>query len=406
MSTVQWLFVDINSYFASVEQELNPKLRGKPIAVVPSLVDTTSCLAASYEAKNFGIKTGTLVRDAKKLCPQIIFVVGNHKIYGQYHHQIVQAVESCHPVHSVLSIDEMACRLGGRDQTLDNAISLANEIRQAIYKVGRELHCSIGLAPNKFLSKVASDFQKPKGLTVFTRENLKEKLLTLKPRDLPGIGPRMEERLLKQGVLTMQDLYQQDLKKMHHIWGGIVGEKFYRWIRCEDFHDDKSDIQKSISRSHVLPPHLRSQEGAFQVAQKLLSKASLQLRKMDAWAQNFYISVRYTNQKKWSNEVSIHECQDDLTLNKILKSVWANLPSGQPFKVSLVLSNLISTHQKTLSFFDNQKGIHLSHAMDHLNLKYGKNLVYLGGLHQVKEAAPQRIAFTNIPDFLIDDDSN
>ena len=107
---VRWLFLDLNSYFASVEQELRPELRGKPVAVLPVMTDRTSCIAASYEAKAFGIKTGTRVSDAKQLCPQIKLVEARHAVYVRYHHKIVEAVESCVPNAAVVSIDEMACQ--------------------------------------------------------------------------------------------------------------------------------------------------------------------------------------------------------------------------------------------------------------------------------------------------------
>src|SRR5579871_4525772 len=98
---LNWLFLDLNSYFASVEQQDRPELRGKPVAVVPVLADTTCCIAASYEAKAFGVRTGTIVADARRLCPGIILVEGRHELYVDYHHRIVEAVETCLPVTAV-----------------------------------------------------------------------------------------------------------------------------------------------------------------------------------------------------------------------------------------------------------------------------------------------------------------
>src|SRR5579872_4205664 len=120
-ATVSWIFLDLNSYFASIEQELRPELRGKPVGVVPVMADTTCCIAASYEAKAFNVRTGTRVGDARVMCPGIEFVEARHEIYVEYHHKIVDAVESCVPVGVVMSIDEMACRLIGRERILSNA---------------------------------------------------------------------------------------------------------------------------------------------------------------------------------------------------------------------------------------------------------------------------------------------
>src|SRR5437762_13471130 len=113
---LSWLYLDLNSFFASCEQQENPRLRGKPMAVVPMMADTTSCLAASYEAKKFGVKTGTRVGEAKIICPGIQFVKSRHDVYIRYHHKIIEVVESCIPVHSVLSIDEIAAQLTGSQQ--------------------------------------------------------------------------------------------------------------------------------------------------------------------------------------------------------------------------------------------------------------------------------------------------
>src|SRR5215471_8216954 len=106
---LNWLFVDLNSYFASVEQQDRSELRGKPVGVVPMMADTTCCIAASYEAKAFGVKTGTIVADAKRMCPNMVFVEGRHELYVDYHHRVVEAVERCLPVTAVMSIDEMSC---------------------------------------------------------------------------------------------------------------------------------------------------------------------------------------------------------------------------------------------------------------------------------------------------------
>lgn len=406
MSKVQWLFVDLNSYFASVEQELHPELRGKPIAVLPTMAETTSVIAASIEAKKYKVKTGTLVSDARKMCPGIIFVEAKHKHYSEYHYRILEAVESCHHVHKVMSIDEVALKLGGRDQELDNALKLAEEIRSKIFAVGSQLRCSIGLSTNKLLSKVASDMVKPNGLTVILKEDVPHKLFQLKLRDFPGIGSRMEERLHAKGIYSVEDLFQQDQKQMKTIWGGVVGERYYHWIRGEDIGEFKTDETKSINRSHVLAPELRNERGSYGIAQKLLHKAGLAMRRENYWARGMHLSIRYVDRSKWSEEVRMDDCQDVHTLNQILQTLWKRKHSGTPLKVSVTLFNLILEEERTLSFFETENKSKLSHAMDKLNLKYGKNLIYLAGMHETKKGAPTRIAFSNIPDFSIDEEKD
>ena len=118
------LFLDFNSYFASVEQQIRPHLRGKPVGVVPVMTDSTCCIAASYEAKAHGIRTGTPVGDAKKMCPEITLIEADHKTYIQFHHRLVDAVESCIHVEQVCSIDEMVCNLVGKEQQKEEALKV------------------------------------------------------------------------------------------------------------------------------------------------------------------------------------------------------------------------------------------------------------------------------------------
>src|ERR1700760_1099903 len=229
---LRWLFLDLNSYFASVEQELNPALRNRPVAVVPVMADTTCCIAASYEAKAFGVRTGTQVGEAKRLCPGIVLVEARHELYVKYHNEIVKAVETCVPVSSVMSIDEMACSLLGREQPLVAALDLARRVKETIKRdVGSTLRCSVGLAPNRYLAKIASDMEKPDGLIALTPDILKPALQNLVLRDLPGVGARMERRLHSCGIRSMEQLLALTREQLSDAWGGVGGEKLWYWLR-------------------------------------------------------------------------------------------------------------------------------------------------------------------------------
>jgi DNA polymerase-4 len=210
------LFVDFNSYFASVEQHLNPALRGRPVGVVPVMADSSCCIAASIEAKAFGVKTGTGVAEAKRLCPGIAIVLADHAKYVEIHQQAVAAVDRIVPVRQVLSIDEMECELTGRWRERERAIALAHQVKAEIQRsVGECLRSSIGIAPNTLLGKLASDMQKPDGLTVIEQHELPERLYPLKLSDIQGIGPRMRERLSRCGIETMEQLYAAPRDLLH-----------------------------------------------------------------------------------------------------------------------------------------------------------------------------------------------
>jgi DNA polymerase-4 len=426
---VNWLFVDLNSYFASVEQQDRPELRGKPVGVVPMLADTTCCIAASYEAKAFGVRTGTIVADAKRLCPGIILVEGRHELYTEYHHRVVKAVESCLPVTAVCSIDEMACRLMGRERPLLAAMELARKVKAIIReRVGEHLRSSVGLATNRYLAKVASDMEKPDGLVALTLDILPEALRQLTLRDLPGIGARTEKRLNDRGIRTMDELLNLHCEQAGHLWGSVWGERLFHWLRGEDFEMSDHEHLKSISHQHVLAPDMRTSEKAWAVAHKLLHKAAMRLRSGGLWAGSIGLAVGFAaprgetrsgskNEKEpvsrfgvpsrgWHGEIKLSECQDNQALIAALRKLWDSKPKGaefeHPFFVGVQLGGLVPTRLHTLSLFDaldaEQGRARLLAAMDALNQKYGLATLAPATMLSAYKAAPTRIAFHSIPE--------
>ena len=420
-----FLHIDLNSFFASVEQQLHPEYRGRPLAVVPTKADTTCCIAASYEAKALGIKTGTQVGKAKEMCPGIVLIEGNHAEYADYSARIAKAVELACPVSHTPSIDEMVCQLIGREQEPPRARKIALEIKQSIYsKVGEALRCSIGMAPNRYLAKIASDMQKPDGLIGLLPSQLPRAIAHLELRDLPGVGARTEVRLNAKGITTMEQLLALDRTGMHKLWDSVWGDRLYHWLRGAESGDDgapvPADIQKSLGHSHVLGPEHRSQEGAWAVAHKLLHKASMRLRMEHFYTGSLAVTIRFALNKEqaartkskqhfsglrhsgWAMEARFRDCQDTLTLLEVLRGIWAQRPQGadfqKPFFVGLTLRNLIpeSEYQAEL-FADEGNHAGLSATMDKLNLKYGHTTLHFAGMLPARESAPTRIAFTQIP---------
>ena len=204
---LRWLYLDLNSYFASVEQQCDPALRGRPIVVAPVDSDSTSAIAASYEAKAFGIRTGTRIGEARALCRDLVVVPARHGEYVRYHHEIIAEVERHVPVTAVCSIDEVACRLLDNENSVAAVSALAVRIKAGIRaNVGECLTASIGVASNRLLAKIAADMKKPDGLTILAPETRHQQLLTLKLSDIPGVGRNMERRLAAAGVVSMERL--------------------------------------------------------------------------------------------------------------------------------------------------------------------------------------------------------
>ncbi|HQO16453.1 MAG TPA: DNA polymerase [Methylotenera sp.] len=403
------LYVDFNSYFASVEQQLVPELRGKPVGVVAVMAETTCCIAASYEAKAFGIKTGTGVRDARKLCPDMVFVQARPPVYVALHHELIEIVESCTHVEKVLSIDEMVCKLTGSQQLPENALKLAAKIKRAIRKRFDYIRCSIGIAPNTFLAKTASNMQKPDGCVLIEQHELPQRLFHLKLRDLNGIGKQMEARLNRYKITTVEQLYAANRQQLQTAWGSIEGERMYDKLRGLEPYYVKN-ARSSLGHSHVMPPEQRNEAGARAVLHRLLQKACMRMRSYELLASHISVKVKFRDAPSWKMESDISATDNTLRLTEALETFLQHYPKTQhePFAVGVNFSGLLTAEEVARDLFqveplENEKK--LSQAIDTLNLKFGKNTIYFGGAHDALKDAPMRIAFTHIPDLKVEGDT-
>ena len=404
--SINSLLVDFNSYFASCEQQTRPELRGKPVGVVPMLADSTCLIAASYEAKAFGVKTLTNVGEAKKAIPDIQLVVARHELYIDFHHKAVAAVDEIAPVRKVLSIDEMVCDLPAGYKTVKRACELAGDIKKNLAeKVGEYLKVSIGLAPNTFLAKLASNMQKPDGLVVLEEHDVPEKILHLPLRALNGIGHNMEVRLNEHRIMTMADLYRQTSAQLRTVWGGVGGERFYAKLRGQEVEEIQSEMG-SIGHSHVLAPELRNTADASAVLHRLTQKAAMRLRKAQHYAARMQVKVKFINAPSWQCETRLLDTQDTLDLLHALESMWAGYKpkrNATPLQVGLTLLDLTPEAMQSQRLFvadDERKK--LNATLDKLNTKYGKHAAYFGGAHRAIDHGKIAIAFNHIPDVNIE----
>jgi len=400
---------------------VRPELRGRPVGIVPMMADSTCCIAASYEAKAHGVKTGTMVGEAKQMCPGIVLVEARHELYVEYHRRIVEAVESCVPVTAVLSIDEMACRLMGRERPLLAALELGRKVKARILeRVGPMMRSSVGLATNRYLAKVASDMEKPNGLVALPLDILPEALTQLTLRDLPGIGARTEKRLNDKGITSMEQLMALNCEQAGQLWGSVLGERLWHWLQGEDFGMAETEHLKSLSHQHVLAPDMRTPDKAWAVAHKLLHKAAMRLRSNGLWASSIGLAIGFAvprGEKQpvsrygvptrgWHSDLRLSECQDNPTLIAALSRLWASRPSGQeynqPYFIGVHLNGLVPDRLHSLNLFDGtedeQSRARLLTAMDQLNNKYGMSTLAPATMLTAFKAAPTRIAFHSIPE--------
>lgn len=399
--TLRSLLVDFNSYFASVEQQVEPRLRGKPLGVVPMMADTTVCIAASVEAKKFGVKTGTKVGDAKKMCPGIEFVIARHEIYIDFHHRAVATVDSIVPVRAVLSIDEMDCELTGRWSDPAFALETARKVKAALARdIGECLRTSIGIGPNTFIAKTASDMVKPDGLVMIQKSELPDRLFDLPVRALSGVGKQMEKRLHEHAIRTVKDLAARSKDELHAVWGGIGGDIMYDRIRGEAIAHQDSDT-KSISHSSVLGPDRRNDDDAYAVMNRLTQKAAMRLRKAGFHAGRMSIDIKYLDGGHWGKDMRLVDTQDTVAFLHVLEKLWAERPKKKRtiLKVGMAFSDFVSEQDHTGSLFASEdRSKSLYKTLDSLNVRFGKQAVYFASAHKARDRGGMHIAFNHIPD--------
>lgn len=411
---LRYLFIDFDSFFASVEQQLHPRLRGCPVGVVPMAgVETTACIAASYEAKAFGIKTGTLVREARYLCPDIRFVQADHARYVYFHERIKALIHEHIYVEAVLSIDEMYGKLPPQWQAPEIAKAKALTIKKALAAhIGPYVRASIGLAPNRFIAKLASKRDKPNGLVAIDYDALPEGLHVFDLDDITGIGQGMRRRLRNARINTVEALSAASRRKLRRIWGSVEGDRMWHALRGIDLPLPETRT-RTVGHSHVLPPALRNLPGAHATLHRMLQKACCRLRAMDYFTGHLLVQVKFGFELRWQTECRCFPTQDNVTIGRLLNALWDNRPKDvpDPTKVGIICARLEHRQSHTPSLFTDPAQIRrhaLQQAMDQVNRRHGGRTLYYADAmqaQQTKDAAPMRIAFNHIPDLALEGDA-
>ena len=412
VTNLKWLYLDFNSYFATIEQQVKPDLRNSPVAIVPSLTDYTCAIAASYDAKKLGIKTGTMIYEAKKKCPELICIQADHEKYIYYHHKLIREINKYIPVEQVCSIDEVACRLIGRECNPKIVVHKAIAIKQGIKKnVGDYISCSIGISSNKFLAKTASNLQKPNGLKIISNHKIEERLNHLKLSDLTGIGKRMETKLHLSGITSVKKLYKLSPKYMRKIWGNVIGERFWHMLRGEDIEEIHTNT-RTVGHSHVLHPKWRDYKKSREVMRRLIIKAASRLRRKGFLCTNLKISLKTISGKKVKSTEKFHKINDSFSLLEKSEYIWKKLISNfgreKVRQVNVVLYGLYpksSSQTNLLDILENKthkikrKNILISETIDRINSRFGRDSVTIGALpKEMFQFSGTKVAFTRIPE--------
>lgn len=400
-----WLFLDMDNYFASVEQQDRPELRNRPVGVVPVMSAGTCCIAVSRDAKRLGIKTGTGVLEARQRCPDIALVEARPKFYVEVHQRICAAIQTVLPIEKVESIDELAIRLMGKERQPDAALDLGRRVKHAVRNaVGEYLSCSVGLAPTRLLAKVACELNKPDGLRLLEQRDLPGAIEHLAVTDLPGINTGVRARLHRQGICTTAELYAMSRDTAYRVWGSVQGTRYWMALHGEDPARQETP-RKSFGHANVLPPELRTPDGAHAIMTRLLHKAAARLRHHGYAARHLAVMCKFQNAPAWGDQIDLPTCQDTRTVVEHFERLWrsgplAHRPHLVPVQVGVTLGRLLPQAAVSANLFgDPEHRDDLGRVMDTINQRFGKHVLYLGGMHAVADRQmPDKIAFGRVPD--------
>lgn len=404
--TIEHLYLDFDGFFASVEQLRDPRLRGRPIGVVPYVGGRTTIIAASREAKARGVKSIMSVEEARALCRDLVLVPQSPDLYRRAHNALVAEISSVIPVDQVKSIDEVSCFLDPSQRS--EPVDLAHRIKTTIrYNVGATLTCSIGFAANRHLAKIASDTRKPDGLTIWHPEDVPAQLARLKLEDIPGIGRSMIRRLGLAGVVDVTGLLALQPKHARALWRNVTGERL--WYALHGYAIEAPETERNMfGHGRVLPPDQRSLDDARAMGRLLLTKAARRMRRSNFYASALYLWLK-GYERGWGDVRPLGEVQDDIAILQAFTGLWDHVvavipPRTQILRIMVTLGELTGADARQPDLFanddrDRQRAEELNRAMDGLNARYGQTVVSVGPWEPpVGGNVGTKISYTRIPD--------
>jgi len=376
----------MNSFYASVEAAYDPELLGKPLAIAGNAKERRGIVVtASYEARAKGVKPPMPLWEAKKLCPELLVRQPNFDRYRLASTQMFQLLYEYTPFVEPVSIDEGYMDV--TDERADfSALTLANQIQSRIKKE-LNLPCSIGIAPNKFLAKMASDMKKPEGITVLRKREIKQILWPMKCIEMHGIGGKTAEKLEKIGIYTIGDVAQTS-KDLLHRKLGISGIRIHERANGIDLRivdPDAVNEFKSIGNSTTLPEDTTRTQLVKKILMNLSDSVGRRLRKKDVYAGNIQLTIRYHDRKtitrssKLTYPINTHDDIFDASWR-----LWLKYWNGEPIRLlGITGMDLVEKGQayKQLDLFSyerDEKEDRLSGIVDQLRNKYGENVLLKG----------------------------
>jgi len=386
------MHLDLNSCFAAIEQQANPLLRGKPVVVAAYTTSSGCILAASVEAKRFGIKTGMRVKDGKALYPNLVVLPPDPAKYRQIHLKFRALLADYSDKVIPKSIDEFMFKLS----VAASPQLVAKEIKKRIRaEIGEWLTVSIGIAPNRFLAKLASSLHKPDGLDEINKDNFLKIYSNLKLTDLNGIKFANAARLNCLGIKTVLDFCHAPLWKLKAAFQSICG--YYWYLRLRGWEVDDFVLKRSsYGNSFALPKPPATFSELSPILTKLVEKMSFRLRKAGFKAQGVHLGIVFRDWTFWHKGVKTKRILfDSRDFFKEAYRLLSQCPLKKPVReLHVSCFNLIKNHFLQLEIFENVvKKENLTRAVDEINSRWGNFVLSPARMAKTKELVIDRIAF-------------
>ncbi|TAL51402.1 DNA polymerase IV [Patescibacteria group bacterium] len=398
------LHIDMNSYFASVEQQANPFLRGKPIGITGKNQERSVVATASIEAKALGVKTAMSTWEAKKICPSIMFWSGDPEKYSDIMHRFNTIYESFTPHVEPFSVDESFLDITEEAEDYFGATCMAQAIRSRLHEeLGERITASIGIAPNNLMAKLASGHVKPNGLTVVRPEDCLKLLDDSELDDLCGIGPRIKERLHAMGISNFKQLREfprENLEHEFHSYGTWLHEAAWAGVRSPvvGFSEYKGVSQSSKPTTGDLTPDAKSYGHSYTLPENtsdacvlkrylfgLADKVGWRMRRDNVTARRVTAFVRFGDFSSHGEQRTFHEPTADGM--QLFHMAWRILEPICLVDVRLIgLSASLLSHGSTQpSLFKKERNMtSVLSALDELQKRYGSGVWKRGATLQTE----------------------
>lgn len=402
------MHVDINSCFATIEQQANPLLRGKPVAVAAYVKDYGCILAASREAKMLGVKTGMRVKEGKLLAPRLVVLPSDPPKYRAVNRRMFAILQSYTAHISIESIDEMVLNLADTPALAAQSMTgIAKEIKRRIAcEIGEWMTVSCGIAPNRYLAKVASGLQKPDGLVSLTRDTIIDTFRSMQITDFCGIKEGNSRRLRTAGITTSLSFFRATSTELARAFRSIVGHQW--WLRLHGYEDgvmykefgkDSDADQKSFGQSYALgKPYLPADPRLWQILTQLVMKMGKRLRRDGFAAYGVGISLMFEGVSNWhTQEKKPFPMFSDNDFYTAMRAMLVHAPA-RPVKLLAVSCYLLvqnSALQSSLFPAENRKR-DITRALDAIQDRFGDFVIHPARMMHMEQKVLDRIAFGGV----------